>query len=82
MGKLTTVEQSLNEHGIALKVQFRGTLHDRSIRSDNGWTIQLGRGLDIYQSPEDWLEIGANDLDLRSLKETSITYVHDGNTGN
>ena len=73
MAKFTAVEQSLNEHGIVLKVGFRATMHDRSIRSDNGWSIQLGRGLDIYQSPEDWLKIGANDLDLRLLKETSIT---------
>lgn len=78
MAKLTTIENSINEHGIDLKVEFNNNLHDRAIRSDNGWTIQLGRGLDIYQSPEDWLEIGANDLDLRPLKETSITYVRTG----
>jgi len=78
VAKLTTIENSVSEHGIELKFEFRNTLHDRAIRSDNGWTIQLGRGLDIYQSPEDWLEIGANDLDLRPLKETTITYVRSG----
>jgi ATP-dependent Lon protease len=75
LAKLTTIENSISEHGIELKMQFSATLHDRTIRSDNGWTIKLGRGLDIYQSPEDWLEIGANDLDLRRLRETSITYI-------
>ena len=29
----------------------------------------------VTQPPEDWLEIGANDLDLRRLRETSITYI-------
>jgi ATP-dependent Lon protease len=75
MAKLTTIERSLSGHGIVLKVSFSSTLHDRAIRSDNGWTIQLGRGLDIYQSPDDWLEIGSNDLDLRPLKETSVTFI-------
>jgi ATP-dependent Lon protease len=75
LAKLTTIENSISEHGIELKLEFSNTLHDRTIRSDNGWTIKLGRGLDIYQSPEDWLEIGANDLDLRRLRETSITYI-------
>ncbi|MBK1835060.1 BREX system Lon protease-like protein BrxL [Roseibacillus ishigakijimensis] len=75
LAKLTTIETSLADHGIVLKIRFSNTLHDREIRADNGWTIQLGRGLDIYQSPEDWLEIGANDLQLRMLKETTITYL-------
>ena len=47
-------------------------LHDREIRLSSGWTVKIGRGFDIYQRPDDWLNIGANDLDLRPCLETTV----------
>jgi hypothetical protein len=38
----------------------------------------LGRALDFYQRPDDWLEVGANDLDLRKCHETTIAYYRKG----
>lgn len=76
--QLNTIADSLTEHGIDLKIQFKTTLHDRSLRTDNGWTIQIGRGLDIYLPPDDWFEIGSNNYNLRKCRETSITYVKQG----
>jgi ATP-dependent Lon protease len=73
-GKLFTIGDSLLEHGIKLIVKFSGTIHDRRIELDNGWNISLGRGLDIYQAPEDWLNIGSNELDLRQCNESTIGY--------
>jgi len=73
--QLNIVANSLSEHGVELKIQFKTTLHDRSLRADNGWIIQLGRGLDIFLPPDDWLEIGSNDYNLRKCRETTITYV-------
>ena len=73
-GKLQQIANSLAEHGIELKIKTRPTLHDRRIDLDNGWSITLGRGLDFYQRPDDWFDIGANELDLRQCFETTISY--------
>jgi ATP-dependent Lon protease len=70
--KLFTIAESLKDCDIELKISFDGNMHDREINLDNGWTIKIGRGLDYFQRPEDWLNIGANDLDLRPCLETSI----------
>jgi len=72
--QIITIAKSLEEHGIKLTVKMSDTLHDRRIELDNGWIITLGRGLDIYQRPDDWLEIGANELNLRQCTETTIGY--------
>ncbi|MBT8036129.1 MAG: BREX system Lon protease-like protein BrxL [Verrucomicrobiae bacterium] len=72
--KIIAIAKSLAEHGIKLDVTMSETLHDRRIELDNGWTITLGRGLDFYQRPDDWLEIGANELNLRQCTETTINY--------
>jgi ATP-dependent Lon protease len=72
--KIITIARSLEEHGIKLDVKISDTLHDRRIELDNGWVITLGRGLDFYQRPDDWLEIGANELNLRQCTETTINY--------
>ena len=57
---------------IELEVKLNQNMHDREIRIDNGWTIKIGRGLDFYQKPGGWFEIGANDLSLRKCLETKI----------
>lgn len=72
--KIIAIARSLEEHGIKLKVTISETLHDRRIELDNSWVITLGRGLDFYQRPDDWLEIGANELNLRQCTETAINY--------
>jgi ATP-dependent Lon protease len=72
--KLKIIETSLQDHGITLNVTFKNSIHDRVLTTDTGWAILLGRGLDMYQPPEDWLEVGANSLDLRKCRETTITY--------
>ena len=48
------------------------SLHDREIRLDNGWVIKIGRGLDFYQPPKSWFDVGANDLSLRPCLETKV----------
>lgn len=73
-GKLAQIASSLAEHGIELKVKIRETLHDRRIDLDNGWSITLGRGLDFYQRPDDWFDIGATELDLRMCLENTIGF--------
>ncbi len=70
--RLEELAQSLLEVDIVLDVNLNRTLHDREIRLDNGWTIRIGRGLDFYQKPASWFELGANDLSLRKCLETKV----------
>jgi len=72
MAKLFSIVDSLKESGVRLEVKTDSNLHDRDIRLSNGWRIQIGRGFDIYQKPEDWLQLGANDLALRPCLETTV----------
>ncbi|WP_353928815.1 MIT C-terminal domain-containing protein [Desulfofundulus kuznetsovii] len=70
--KLGELKQSLLKLDIVLDVKLNPNLHDREIRLDNGWVIKIGRGLDFYQKPNSWFEIGANDLSLRKCLETNV----------
>lgn len=70
--KLVDLQQSLLERDIVLGIEVNPNLHDREIRFNNGWVIKIGRGLDFYQKPESWYEIGANDFSLRKCLETKV----------
>ncbi len=69
---LKDLKQSLLESDIELTFEFDPNLHDREIRLDNGWIIKIGRGLDIYQKPNNWYEVGNYDMDLRKCLETKV----------
>lgn len=56
----------------AMALDFNPRLRDRAITPDNGLVIKIGRGLDIYQRPQSWFELGANDMSLRRCLETSL----------
>ena len=70
--KLDELKQSLLELDVVLDIELDENLHDREIRSDTGWVIKIGRGLDFYQRPANWNAIGANDLLLRKCLETKV----------
>jgi ATP-dependent Lon protease len=70
--KLDELKQSLLELDIELEVTLNPNLHDREIRLDNGWVVKIGRGLDFYQKPGGWFEIGAHDLTMRKCLETKV----------
>ena len=70
--KLEDLKQSLLEVDVSLEVKLNPNIHDREIRLDNGWVIKIGRGLDFYQRPTSWFEVGANDLSLRKCLETKV----------
>jgi ATP-dependent Lon protease len=57
---------------VTLDVQINPNLHDREIRLDNGWVIKIGRGLDFYQKPNNYFEVGTFDLSLRKCMETKV----------
>ncbi|KFG67134.1 BREX system Lon protease-like protein BrxL [Microvirga sp. BSC39] len=70
--KLEELKQSLLELDVALEINLNTNMHDREIRIDNGWVIKIGRGLDFYQKPGGWFEVGSHDLSLRKCLETKV----------
>mgnify|MGYP002737651348 CR=1 FL=1 len=70
--KLDELKQSLLELDVELEVKLNPNMHDREIRIDNGWIVKIGRGLDFFQKPGGWFEVGANDLTLRKCLETKV----------
>ena len=70
--KMEELKQSLLDLDVELEVKLNTNIHDREIRIDNGWVIKIGRGLDFYQKPGGWFEVGANDMSLRKCLETKV----------
>ena len=46
--KLDEIKDDLTGYGIEFDYKFRD-FHDRCIKTDTGWTITLGRGLDMFE---------------------------------
>lgn len=78
-GRLETVKRSLAGYNVDLLYTNSSSLHDRQITTDTGWEISLGRGLDIYKKPDDWLAVGATDFALRPCYQTIIIFHRLGN---
>jgi ATP-dependent Lon protease len=70
--RLETLRRDLKTRGIHFEWVRSGSLHDREIRLDNGWSIKVGRGLDIYHKPEQWLSIEAADFSMRRCRQTKV----------
>jgi ATP-dependent Lon protease len=79
--KLQELKDSLAEIDVILDIKIKPNMHDREIRLDNGWIIKIGRGLDFYQKPSGWFEIGTNDLSLRKCLETKVDIFKADNMG-
>jgi ATP-dependent Lon protease len=71
---LSELKQGLSRDDIDFEFTFDPNLHDRWIETDTGWRITLGRGLDIFQKPEDKFTLGFMDQTKRKCKATSIVY--------
>jgi ATP-dependent Lon protease len=72
MEKFEIIQASLKEQQVDFNYMFSETVHDREIKLDTGWVIKIGRGLDIYQKPDEWFAIGASDYYLRRCLETKV----------
>ena len=66
------LQDSLNNYNISLSYEFSDEIHDRDIKTDDGWVIDPGRGLDIYKPPESWYTIEAEDYERRACRKTTI----------
>ncbi|CRK59366.1 putative ATP-dependent protease [Alloactinosynnema sp. L-07] len=75
---LVQIKQSAAVLGIVFDVEFAEpqSIHDRSISTDTGWKILLGRGLDIFQRMSDSpFDLAMRYQKYRELKAFGITYL-------
>ncbi|WP_165777279.1 BREX system Lon protease-like protein BrxL [Bifidobacterium primatium] len=49
LDNLKALQDNYGRYGIVFTYEFKDSIHDRSIKTDTGWIIDMGRGLDIYQ---------------------------------
>ena len=70
--RLDDIKDDLAGYGITFEYKFRD-FHDRCIRTDTGWTITLGRGLDIFEKYNPY-SVAASLQEKRTCKEFIITY--------
>jgi ATP-dependent Lon protease len=78
---LVRVREAAMVAGITLDVVFEPGLHDRSIVTDTGWRINLGRGLDIFQyASSDAFDLAARLQEYRQVKAFGVTYIREGTT--
>ncbi len=71
---LSELKKGLSRDDIEFTFTFDPNLQDRWIETDTGWRIILGRGLDIFQKPDDKFTLGFMDQTKRKCKATSIVY--------
>lgn len=77
---LLQIKKSAGVLGIVLDVEFvePTAIHDRSITTDIGWKILLGRGLDIFQRRTDSpFDLATKYQKYREHKAFGITYLRD-----
>jgi ATP-dependent Lon protease len=72
--KYEELKLGLSKDNIDFSYEFEEKGHDRSIETDTGWRILLGRGLDIFQKQDDKFSMGFLDQTKRKCKETTITF--------
>ena len=71
--KLDDIKDDLAGYGIDFDYKLRD-FHDRCIKTDTGWTITLGRGLDIFEKYSPY-SVEAMRQDKRKCKEFMVTYM-------
>ena len=71
--KLDDIKDDLIEYGIEFNYKLRD-FHDRCIKTDTGWTIMLGRGLDIFEKYSSF-SIASGRQDKRKCKEFMVSYI-------
>lgn len=78
LNSLQYLQAAYGSLGVVFTWEFSDDIHDRWIKTDTGWYIGMGRGLDIYQRYDnDWLNPQTRHQGLRRLnKDFNITYAH------
>lgn len=76
--RLDDIKDDMATFGIEFDYTFRD-FYDRQITTDDGWTINLGRGLDIYDKYNAF-SVASGRQDLRKCKEFRIAYMRTSST--
>lgn len=71
--RLDDIKDDLATYGINFEYKFRD-FHDRCIKTDTGWTISLGRGLDMFEKYNTF-SIASSRQDMRKCKEFAATFM-------
>ena len=71
--KLDDIKDDLASYGIEFEYKLRD-FHDRCIKTDTGWTIMLGRGLDMFEKYNTY-SIASSRQDMRKCKEFMVTFM-------
>ncbi|MHA7126974.1 BREX system Lon protease-like protein BrxL [Janibacter indicus] len=75
---LKDIQDGAASEGIKFNVEWDETIHDRSITTDNGWKILLGRGLDIFQKGSgSQFDMGARRQEFRQVVAFGVTYINE-----
>ncbi|OKH76420.1 ATP-dependent Lon protease [Mycobacterium sp. SWH-M1] len=75
---LKAIQDGAASVGIKFNVEWDESIHDRSIRADNGWKILLGRGLDIFQKGSgSQFDIGSRRQEFRQVVAFGVTYIRE-----
>lgn len=77
--KLDDIKDDLASYGIEFNYKFRD-FHDRCIKTDTGWNITLGRGLDIFEKYAPF-SIASSRQDMRKCKEFTATFMKRSSNG-
>lgn len=76
--RLDDIKDDMATYGIDFDYSFR-EFHDRQITTDDGWNINLGRGLDIYDKYNAY-SIASGRQDRRKCREFRVIYMKSDNT--
>ncbi|MDO8731936.1 MAG: BREX system Lon protease-like protein BrxL [Actinomycetota bacterium] len=75
---LKDIQDGAASVGIKFNVVWDDTVHDRSIRTDSGWKVLLGRGLDIFQKGSGGqFDVAARRQEFRQVVGFGVTYIRD-----
>ncbi|WP_330253689.1 BREX system Lon protease-like protein BrxL [Nocardia sp. NBC_00565] len=75
---LVKVKNAAAAAGIIFEAAFDSTIHDRSIITDTGWKIVLGRGLDIFQHVTgDAFDLPTRLQEYRQVRRFGVTYIRE-----
>lgn len=75
---LKDIQDSAATVGIQFTVNWDETIHDRSIRTEHGWKLLLGRGLDIFQKGSgSQFDLGSRRQEFRQVFAFGITYINE-----
>lgn len=78
---LKDIQDSAATAGIQFAVNWDETIHDRSIRTEHGWKLLLGRGLDIFQKGSgSQFDLGSRRQEFRQVFAFGITYIRETET--